>query len=187
MSPPFGGSLTGTECPAPLPVEIIPDQVEHHSGSTEKCSASARNPVRLHPGIAFGINPERCSPLSRKPVRLGPESPALCRIAALHSAGSRPRCSPDSIEPDWRAAICRPHGALAFKYALRWVGLLCDPASRPSRRRAQGWEKGTRARWGKDLHGPAPERATHRFHDQIASPPYQYPLIWTTPLVDDSM
>ena len=43
-------------------------------GSTEKCSASARNPVRLHPGIVFGINPECCSPSPRKPVRLGPES-----------------------------------------------------------------------------------------------------------------
>src|SRR5436190_9920492 len=41
----------------------------------EKCSASARNPVRLHPGIVFDINPERCSASPRKPVRLGPESP----------------------------------------------------------------------------------------------------------------
>src|SRR6185369_16727623 len=51
-------------------------------GLAEKCSASARNPVRLHPGIVFDINPERCSASPRNPVRLGPESPhkyrALC-------------------------------------------------------------------------------------------------------------
>jgi len=45
-------------------------------GLPEKCSASARNPVRLHPGIVFDINPERCSASPRNPVRLGPESPS---------------------------------------------------------------------------------------------------------------
>src|ERR1017187_1762525 len=30
-------------------------------GSAEKCSASARNPVRLHPGMLFGFSPESCS------------------------------------------------------------------------------------------------------------------------------
>src|ERR1035437_3562029 len=30
-------------------------------GSARKCSASARNPVRLHPGMLFGFSPESCS------------------------------------------------------------------------------------------------------------------------------
>jgi hypothetical protein len=49
----------------------------------EKCSASARNPVRLHPGIVFGINPERCSASPRNPVRLDPESPRNLTIGTV--------------------------------------------------------------------------------------------------------
>src|ERR1035437_5797469 len=30
-------------------------------GSARKCSASARSPVRLHPGMLFGFSPESCS------------------------------------------------------------------------------------------------------------------------------
>src|ERR1035441_7181209 len=30
-------------------------------GSARKCSASARNPVRFHPGMLFGFSPESCS------------------------------------------------------------------------------------------------------------------------------
>src|SRR5450759_3220369 len=30
-------------------------------GSARKCSASALNPVRLHPGMLFGFSPESCS------------------------------------------------------------------------------------------------------------------------------
>src|SRR5450759_5059022 len=42
-------------------------------GSARKCSASARNPVRLQPGILFGFTPECCSASARNPVRLAPE------------------------------------------------------------------------------------------------------------------
>src|SRR5688572_32816047 len=58
-------------------------------GRSEKCSASARNPIRLEPGIVFGINPECCSPSPRKPVRLRPES-ALLPIHRI-VGGSRPK------------------------------------------------------------------------------------------------
>src|SRR5262245_13001225 len=43
-------------------------------GLAENCSASARNAVRFHPGIVFGISPEPCSTSPRIPVRLLPES-----------------------------------------------------------------------------------------------------------------
>jgi hypothetical protein len=54
-------------------------------GQAEKCSASARNPVRLQPGIVFGISPERCSASLRKSVRLRPESPPKVLI---HRSGA---------------------------------------------------------------------------------------------------
>ena len=56
-------------------------------GHAEKCSASARNPVRPQPGIVFGISPERCSPSPRNPVRLRPESAR--KQPATSSLGSR--------------------------------------------------------------------------------------------------
>ncbi|MGA8528322.1 MAG: hypothetical protein WB622_01320, partial [Acidobacteriaceae bacterium] len=65
----LAGSTT-RRCPAPLFCGKIPGQAEQHSGigqkvfgfspefvfgfSPERCSASARNPVRLQPGMVFG-------------------------------------------------------------------------------------------------------------------------------------
>jgi hypothetical protein len=43
-------------------------------GPPETCSASARIPVRLQPGILFGINAESCSASPRNRVRLAPDS-----------------------------------------------------------------------------------------------------------------
>jgi hypothetical protein len=43
-------------------------------GPPENRSASARIPVRLQPGILFGINAESCSASPRNRVRLAPDS-----------------------------------------------------------------------------------------------------------------
>src|SRR5437764_9739127 len=44
-------------------VKAIPGSGENHSPSRRNhCSPSARNPVRLHPGIVFTFTPESFSP-----------------------------------------------------------------------------------------------------------------------------
>src|SRR5689334_15991591 len=62
---PFGRSLTGDKCPALLPVETIPDQIEHRSENRSKT-------VRLHPGILFALSPQSCSQSPGIAVRLHP-------------------------------------------------------------------------------------------------------------------
>jgi hypothetical protein len=48
--------------------KAIPGSDENHSPSRRNhCSPSARNPVRLHPGIAFAITPESLCALPRNP------------------------------------------------------------------------------------------------------------------------
>src|SRR5689334_9503304 len=86
-------------------------------GSTEKCSAWARNPVRLQPGIAFGINPERCSASPRKPVRLDPESPSWTPNGPRRRVGPRP--DPDSLVGIPRA-FSRAH-AIAGPFSVSFV------------------------------------------------------------------
>src|ERR1700730_1036016 len=71
------GSLTGADVQRRYLWKSFRGKSNIIPGQAEKCSASARNPVRLHPGIVFGISPERCSASSRNPVRLRPESPDL--------------------------------------------------------------------------------------------------------------
>src|SRR5438874_3889700 len=54
-------------------VKAIPGSGENHSPSRRNhCSPSARNPVRLHPGIVFTFTPESFSPSPgiRKQVQL---------------------------------------------------------------------------------------------------------------------
>jgi len=43
-------------------------------GSPNHGSASRRNPVRLQPGMLFGIIPESCSASPRNPVRIRADS-----------------------------------------------------------------------------------------------------------------
>jgi hypothetical protein len=68
------------DCPAALasscgsPVENIPPQAERHSGGRQKCSPSHRNGVRLQTGMLFGITTEWCSASDRNRVRLRPDS-----------------------------------------------------------------------------------------------------------------
>jgi len=65
-----------------VPVENIPGIVKAIPGSGENrspsrrnhCSPSARNPVRLQPGIPFAFTPESLSRSPRNPFRLRPES-----------------------------------------------------------------------------------------------------------------
>ena len=60
---------------AALPVEIIPDHRESHSGIRRKTiRLPAGITVRLQPGIVFVFTPERFSRSPRNPVRLAPES-----------------------------------------------------------------------------------------------------------------
>jgi len=60
---------------AALPVEIIPDHRESHSGIQRKTiRLPAGITVRLQPGIVFVFTPERFSRSPRNPVRLAPES-----------------------------------------------------------------------------------------------------------------
>jgi hypothetical protein len=48
--------------------KAIPGSDENHSSSRRNhCSPSARNPVRLHPGIVFAITPESLFALPRNP------------------------------------------------------------------------------------------------------------------------
>jgi hypothetical protein len=70
-SPYWQGLLPGVDVQRRYFVGKIPGQAEQHSGigqkvfgftpefvfafSPERCSASARNPVRLHPGMVFGL------------------------------------------------------------------------------------------------------------------------------------
>src|SRR6476646_2532548 len=77
MGPPFGGSLTGVMSNATTCGNHSGTKPNTIPGQAEKCSASARNPVRLQPGIVFGISPEPCSDSPREPVRLRPESAEL--------------------------------------------------------------------------------------------------------------
>src|SRR6476646_8643489 len=74
MGPPFGGSLTGLMSNVTTCGNHSGTKPNTIPGQAEKCSASARNPVRLQPGILFGISPEPCSASPRNPVRLPPES-----------------------------------------------------------------------------------------------------------------
>jgi Integrase core domain len=69
MSPPFGGSLTGVDVQRRYLWKSFRGKPNTIPGWVEKCSASARNPVRLHanpvrdqPGTLFGFTPECCSP-----------------------------------------------------------------------------------------------------------------------------
>jgi hypothetical protein len=63
---------------AALPVEIIPDHRESHSGIQRKTiRLPAGITVRLQPGIVFVFTPERFSRSPRNPVRLAPESARL--------------------------------------------------------------------------------------------------------------
>jgi hypothetical protein len=60
---------------AALPVEIIPDHRESHSGIQRKTiRLPAGITVRLQPGIVFVFTPERFSRSPRNPVHLAPES-----------------------------------------------------------------------------------------------------------------
>src|SRR5260370_29168877 len=70
-SPYWKGPLPGVDVQRRLPVETFRAQAEQHSGGGQKvfgfspesvfalrpesCSESARNPVRLHPGMLFGL------------------------------------------------------------------------------------------------------------------------------------
>ena len=82
MDSPYGkGLLPGVDVQRRLPVENVPGQAEQHSGVSQKvfgfspesvfafspecCSESARNPVRLHPGMLFAF--------ARNRVRFAPE------------------------------------------------------------------------------------------------------------------
>lgn len=60
-------------------VENIPGMANAIPGRHQKCSASRRNGVHHHPGMAFGINPESCSASSRNRVRDRPDSPNRLR------------------------------------------------------------------------------------------------------------
>jgi hypothetical protein len=75
MSPPcWEGSLTGADVQRRYLWKSFRGKPNTIPGHVENCSASARNPVRLPPGIMFGISPECCSASSRNRVRLRPES-----------------------------------------------------------------------------------------------------------------
>jgi hypothetical protein len=69
-----GGSLAIVISSAALPVEIIPNHRESHSGIQRK---TIRRPVgitvRLQAGIVFVFTPERFSRSPRNPVRLAPD------------------------------------------------------------------------------------------------------------------
>ena len=83
--------MPGMMSSAAAPVEIIPGHRENHSGIGRKRSPSARNLVRLQPGILFVFTPESFSRSPRNPVRLAPESPDMPgKIAAESSA--KPGC-----------------------------------------------------------------------------------------------
>jgi len=61
-----------------LPVENIPLQGEHHSSKRAKVFAFPTGTgVRLQNGMLFGFTTEWCSPSERNRVRLRPDSPAL--------------------------------------------------------------------------------------------------------------
>jgi hypothetical protein len=103
MGPPFGGSLTGvmsnaTTCGnhSGTKPNTIPEQAE-------KCSASARNPVRLQPGIVFGISPEPCSASPRNPVRLRPESADRTLAAIVSCPGHFDPMGIDTVKLGERA------------------------------------------------------------------------------------
>jgi len=68
------GSLTGADVQRRYLWKSFRGKSNTIPGQAEKCSVSARNPVRLPPGIVFGISPELCSASPRNSVRLGPES-----------------------------------------------------------------------------------------------------------------
>ena len=70
------GSLTGADVQRRYLWKSFRGKSNTIPGQAEKCSVSARNPVRLPPGIVFGISPELCSASPRNSVRLGPESAA---------------------------------------------------------------------------------------------------------------
>jgi hypothetical protein len=67
---PWKVHCAGMMSSATVPVENIPGIVKAIPGSGEnrspsrrnRCSPSARNPVRLHPGIVFTFTPESFSP-----------------------------------------------------------------------------------------------------------------------------
>src|ERR1035437_2530538 len=95
-SPYWKGPLPGVDVQRPLPVETFRAQAEQHSGVSQKvfgfspesvfalrpecCSESARNPVRLHPGMLFALprNTQNTSGL-RSSRRITPEKRASVR------------------------------------------------------------------------------------------------------------
>jgi hypothetical protein len=70
------GSRTGDDVQRRSPVENVPGKPNSIPGPLENCSASGRIPVRLQPGILFGINAESRSASPRNRVRLAPDSAA---------------------------------------------------------------------------------------------------------------
>jgi hypothetical protein len=81
---PMGGHFAGLDVQRDLPVENVPGKSNTIPGRLKKCSASARNPVHLHPGMVFRISPESCSASSRNRVQLRPDSPCC---GSLQPAG----------------------------------------------------------------------------------------------------
>src|SRR5260370_31105128 len=100
-SPYWKGPLPGVDVQRRLPVETFRAQAEQHSGGGQKvfgfspesmfalrpesCSESARNPVRLHPGMVSGL------PRNTHPMR---------RVSEFHicMAASRDLMSPMRLE-----------------------------------------------------------------------------------------
>jgi hypothetical protein len=80
-------------------------EAEHHSGIAEKCSASARNRVHLHPEIVFRINPESCSASSRNRVQLRPDSPRIRLTRAQRQIGDVLRPSDLPRYEFWEVAV----------------------------------------------------------------------------------
>ena len=105
---PLEGSLTGLDVQRRYLWKSFRGKSNTIPGRAEKCSASARNPVRHHPGIVFGISPERCSASPRNPVRLAPESPDT----STRLLTRRPGSPGSSRRPDHPASS--PHVPRSF-------------------------------------------------------------------------
>src|ERR1035437_8038431 len=60
-SPYWKGPLPGVDVQRRYLWKTFRGKPNRIPGSARKCSASARNPVRLHPGMLFGFSPESCS------------------------------------------------------------------------------------------------------------------------------
>jgi hypothetical protein len=71
----MGGHSAARNVQFHLPGEDVPGRSNTIPGRPKRLSASARNRVQLHSGMAFRIRPESCPASSRNRVQLRPDSP----------------------------------------------------------------------------------------------------------------